>query len=84
MVVCHCAVVSDRAIRAAVANGAQDVDAVGARCEAGVACGGCIPGIEELLADAATAIREPGVVAARQAERRRVAHPHRVAVPAVA
>ena len=81
MLVCHCAVVSDRTIRSAMAAGAADVDAVGQRCGAGTACGGCVPGIEELLADAAFAIREPQRIGARQAARRRATP---VPIPAVA
>lgn len=71
MLVCHCRVVSDRTIRAAMAAGATDVNAVGQRCGAGTACGGCVPGIEQLLADAAFAIRQPERIGARQAARRR-------------
>ncbi|MFA9444281.1 bacterioferritin-associated ferredoxin [Egicoccus sp. AB-alg6-2] len=70
---CHCNVVSDRTIRAAIADGAADVDAVGARCGAGDACGGCVPTIEALLAEAAAAIRTPELVGLRQAARRRLA-----------
>lgn len=75
MLVCHCAVVSDRTIRAAIADGAMDVEGVAQRCGAGVTCGGCHPGIEALLAEAAFAIREPQRVGARQAARRRAAEP---------
>jgi bacterioferritin-associated ferredoxin len=70
MLVCHCAVVSDRTIRATIAAGADDVDAVGQGCRAGVACGGCRPAIEDLLAEAALAIREPALVGDLQAARR--------------
>lgn len=81
MLVCHCEVVSDRAIRAAISDGASNVDAVGHACGAGQNCGGCIPGIEELLDDAATAVNAPAVLAKRQAARRaRPAAP----IPAVA
>jgi bacterioferritin-associated ferredoxin len=71
--VCHCRVVSDRTIRAAIAAGARDVDQVTAVCGAGAGCGGCAPAIEGLLAEAALAVREPELVAARQAARRRLA-----------
>ncbi len=71
MLVCHCEVVSDLTIRAAIVDGAHDVDAVGHHCGAGSRCGGCIPGIEDLLADAALAVREPELIGARQAARRR-------------
>jgi bacterioferritin-associated ferredoxin len=75
MLVCHCAVLSDRTIRTVIADGASDVAAVGERCGAGVACNGCVPTIEALLAEAAIAIREPALVGARQAARRH-AHVH--------
>ncbi len=78
MFVCHCRVVSDRTIRAAIAGGAGGVDEVMDACGAGDACGGCVPGIEELLAEAADAIREPALVAARQVARRRLAAPRRL------
>jgi bacterioferritin-associated ferredoxin len=80
--VCHCEVVCDGHIRAAIADGARDVDAVTARCGAGGACGGCVPAIEELLAEAVAAVRDPALVRARQARRRR-GTPPRVPVPAV-
>ena len=49
MILCHCRVVNDRTIRAAIAQGALDVEAVAAVCGAGRECGGCVPGIERLL-----------------------------------
>lgn len=70
MFVCHCEVVSDRVICEAVAAGARDIETVTALCGAGGVCGGCHPAIEELLADAATAIREPQLIHRRQALRR--------------
>lgn len=83
MYVCHCNVVSDTTIRAAIADGARDLDGVTDRCHAGNACGGCIPTIEDLLAEAAAAIRAPDLVGVRQAARRQ--HQHRpLAVPALA
>ena len=57
MIVCHCAVVSDRHIRDVVACGADTVDEVGDRCGAGTHCGGCRPTIGALLV--AVAAREP-------------------------
>ena len=70
MVVCHCEVVNDRAIRATIAAGACDLDGVAQSCGAGARCGGCIPSIEELLADAALALQAPASLVARQAARR--------------
>ncbi len=50
MIVCHCHAVSDRAIRACVRrDGAACADDVGALCEAGTGCGGCVPVVEEIL-----------------------------------
>jgi bacterioferritin-associated ferredoxin len=71
--VCHCEVVSDHSIRTAISAGARDVDDVAALCGAGGNCAGCHPTIEELLAEAAVAVREPARVRARQARRRREA-----------
>ena len=51
MVVCQCHAVNDRTIRAEIASGALDVDAVAARCGAGARCGGCRPVIEEILTE---------------------------------
>jgi bacterioferritin-associated ferredoxin len=50
MVVCHCAAVNDRAIRAEIAAGALDADALAERCGAGGGCGQCRPVIEAILA----------------------------------
>jgi len=69
--VCHCEVVSDDSIRIAISAGARDVEEVAALCGAGGACAGCQPTIEELLAEAAAAIRQPALVRARQARHRR-------------
>ncbi len=51
MVICHCRAVSDGLVRAAVADGAGDVETVIRRCGAGSVCGGCRPTIALLLAD---------------------------------
>ena len=50
MVVCHCAAVNDRAIRAEIEAGAVDADALAERCGAGGGCGQCRPVIEAILA----------------------------------
>ena len=49
MFVCHCRALTDGEIREVITGGACDLEEVGARCGAGVTCGGC-PLIEELLA----------------------------------
>jgi bacterioferritin-associated ferredoxin len=49
VILCHCNVVSDRQVRAAIDQGACDVDEVKAACAAGGDCGQCAPAIDELL-----------------------------------
>lgn len=71
MVVCHCEVVSDRDVRAAIADGAADIDQVAARCGAAANCEGCVPAVEDLLAEAALATRDRSALLARQSRRRR-------------
>jgi bacterioferritin-associated ferredoxin len=50
VLVCHCRVVTDRDILDAIAAGARDEFDVAAACDAGTACGGCVPKITALLA----------------------------------
>jgi bacterioferritin-associated ferredoxin len=49
LIVCHCEVVSDRSIRAAVDDGAVSLEEIGQHCAAGTGCGGCRPSIVALL-----------------------------------
>jgi bacterioferritin-associated ferredoxin len=63
MVVCHCNAVSDREIRAQVRAGALDAADIAARCRAGTRCGGCVPVVESLLAEAGVAVRRASVAA---------------------
>jgi bacterioferritin-associated ferredoxin len=70
MFVCHCRVVSDRSVHAAIDAGAQDVDAVMDACGLGDGCGGCLPAVEDLLAEAALAVRAPQQVFELQRSRR--------------
>jgi NAD(P)H-nitrite reductase large subunit len=51
MVVCSCKGVSDRAVTAAIADGASTVDDITGRCKAGGHCGGCWPELERLLTE---------------------------------
>jgi bacterioferritin-associated ferredoxin len=81
VIVCHCRVVSDRAVRAAISDGAASVADVASACGAGSGCGGCVPSIEALLAEAALAVVSPQLVVERQ-RRRRVAAEAPVPVPA--
>jgi bacterioferritin-associated ferredoxin len=73
VVVCHCEVVTDTDLRAVVASGAGDVDAVTERCGAAGRCGGCLPAVEDLIAEAVLATRDTAAVRARQAARRQLA-----------
>jgi bacterioferritin-associated ferredoxin len=81
MFVCHCRVVSDRSVHAAIAAGARDVDDVMDLCGLGDGCGGCVPAVEDLLAEAALAVRAPQRVVERQ-RARRTARPFPVGQPA--
>lgn len=56
MVVCHCNVVSDHEIRAAVAAGALDADGLAMHCNAGTRCGGCLPVVEAILTEVSVSI----------------------------
>ena len=49
MIICQCQAVSDRAVEAAVADGARTVAAVCKRTEAGQDCGCCIFSVKALM-----------------------------------
>lgn len=49
MIVCHCQVVSDRAIRRAVREGASSTTEVARACGAGGRCGGCSAAVEAII-----------------------------------
>lgn len=49
MYVCLCKAVSDREVKAAIADGAGTVDEVGEACGAGTGCGACRPMIHDML-----------------------------------
>jgi nitrite reductase (NADH) large subunit len=49
MIICQCNGISDRAIRKAVRDGASNRNDVVRACTAGMACGGCVPAIEEII-----------------------------------
>lgn len=51
MLVCHCRKVSDRAIRAAVREGAENRLQVMRACRAGTGCGGCQAAIDQVIED---------------------------------
>jgi NAD(P)H-nitrite reductase large subunit len=46
---CHCHVVGDRCIAAAVDDGCVTVEAVQQATGAGTSCGGCLAAVEELV-----------------------------------
>jgi len=49
MIICQCNGVSDRTIRKAIRNGANNRSDVVRACMAGKACGGCVPTIDEII-----------------------------------
>jgi bacterioferritin-associated ferredoxin len=52
VLICHCRAVNDRAIReVALASGATEPEQITSVCGAGGDCGGCLPALEDLLAD---------------------------------
>lgn len=51
MYVCHCRAVTDRTIRAAIADGADDLAELAQSCGAGSRCGGCHLALRLLLAE---------------------------------
>ncbi len=50
MILCHCAVVSDRDVVDAIRAGATDVCALAEACGTSRACGGCLPAVRSHLA----------------------------------
>ena len=61
MIVCHCAVVSDRTIHAALADGARTVSAVCGATGAGQDCGTCVFSVKAVICghvEQETALRE--------------------------
>ncbi|MBW2493234.1 MAG: (2Fe-2S)-binding protein [Deltaproteobacteria bacterium] len=49
MIICQCNGISDRAIRKAVRDGANDRNDVIRACAAGMGCGGCVPAVEQII-----------------------------------
>lgn len=56
MLVCHCHVVYDDALQAAIAQGAGSPEEVAVHCGAGTTCGGCHDAIDDLLERAEAAV----------------------------
>jgi len=48
-IICHCQEVSYGTILEAIENGADDIDAIGDKTDAGITCGACIEDLEEIL-----------------------------------
>jgi assimilatory nitrate reductase electron transfer subunit len=61
--VCHCKVISDQTVRAAIASGALTVADITSRCKAGGGCGGC-HGLLQAMIDAADSSDLTGASAA--------------------
>jgi bacterioferritin-associated ferredoxin len=59
VLVCHCQVVYERDVRAAIDAGARDEFDVADACGAGAACGGCLPVVSALLDERGCATRCP-------------------------
>jgi nitrite reductase (NADH) large subunit len=62
MIICQCNGVTDRAIRKAVRDGANNRNDVVRACTAGKACGGCVPAIVEIIETEQGRIMRPGLV----------------------
>lgn len=54
---CSCRAVTDRTIRAAIADGATTIEQIALKCGAGSLCQGCWPALSELLAE--QPVKEP-------------------------
>jgi bacterioferritin-associated ferredoxin len=65
VLVCHCKAVYDREVRHAIEDGARDEFDVAEACGAGSVCGGCVPSVTRLLAEAGCAPGCPVVSALR-------------------
>jgi bacterioferritin-associated ferredoxin len=49
MIICHCEVISDQAVEAAMDDGAHTLDQVCQMTGAGQSCGGCIFSLQQVL-----------------------------------
>lgn len=49
MYVCICAAVTDAQVRGCIDAGAESVEEIGRRCEAGVQCGSCLDWLDTML-----------------------------------
>ena len=60
MIVCHCALVSDRQLRAEVESGATSFEEIARRCGASQYCGGCTAAVERIVQMPARAVAAVG------------------------
>lgn len=60
MYICHCRVVTERTVKAAIEAGAGSVEEIGRRCAAGVTCASCHPELERLLSERARRLSAAG------------------------
>lgn len=51
MIICHCNVICESEIRAAVRRGAHSHSAVARACGAGTDCGGCREAVDEIIVE---------------------------------
>jgi bacterioferritin-associated ferredoxin len=49
MYLCHCRAVTGRAVRAAIASGARNIEDIKDSCNAGLGCGGCLRMLQAYL-----------------------------------
>ena len=61
MILCQCQAVSDRDIRRAVRKGATTRREVMRQCGAGEMCGGCVPLIDQIVAEETADRAEAGI-----------------------
>jgi bacterioferritin-associated ferredoxin len=62
MILCLCRGVPDRAVRAAIRQGAATLDDIAAACAAGADCGGCHVSLLDMLAATDRAPARPGAL----------------------
>jgi bacterioferritin-associated ferredoxin len=63
MIVCVCASVSERKLRAVIADGATTMSEIERRCGAGAGCGACRPAVRECLRECRLAAAQASVAA---------------------
>jgi bacterioferritin-associated ferredoxin len=61
MIVCVCAGVSERKLRAVIADGATTMREIERRCGAGAGCGSCRPAVRQCLRESREAVAAVGM-----------------------